>query len=331
MRSYLKAWTEFEQLQKGRQASGVSRYLRTVKMFLTWLEGNDTPLTPAGISRADVDEFLKWLFFSAGNIKNSSRANKLSAIRSFFRYLVYARVISTDPTEGIPFPKISNALPQKFSTEELRLIFSSPDISNPMGLRDKAMLLTIYGAGLRVSEVCGLTISDITDTGGYIRLNILGKGNKNRVLTLRMRPSSLLRQWITYRTSQGAKTSDLVFVRLRGGNLEGLSSVSINDILKKYAARVGIKLSDVFVHKMRTTFATDLYDAGADKCPYCKHTIPRVDIVEIMHLMGHSDPKTTMRYIAVSDKVLRKTAIPDSRFKELETEKKGGDFAEQQR
>jgi len=317
MRQYIKPWVEHEKIHKGRQPSGVERYRRTVEMFIDWLEGNGISLEPGKISRSDIDAFMKWLFYQKGNIRNSSRANKLAAVRSFFRFLVYIGVIHDDPTEGVPTPRFSPRLPQKFTTEELRYIFSMPDTNSEMGIRDLAMLMTLYGAGLRVSELCSLRMGDVIDNGGYIRLNILGKGGKSRTVTLRTNPSRVLRQWLTIRMAQGAGLDDSVFVRLHGGNLEGLSPVAVNNVLKKYASKVGIRSSDAFVHKLRATFATDLYDAGRDRCPYCGHAVEKVDIFEIMHLMGHSDPKTTMRYIAISEKVLRKTAIPDRRWREL--------------
>lgn len=316
MDTHIKHWTEFERIQKGRQPAGVERYRRTVLMFIDWLRETGISATPVSINRQHIDAFMKWLFISAGNTKNSSRANKLSALRSYFKYLVYAGVILNDPTRGVPTPKFRRAMPMIFSTEDLRQIFSMPDVSRPMGLRDKALLFTIYAAALRVSEVCNLAFENVIDSGsGYLRLSITGKGNKNRVLTLRLRPAALLRQWMTYRIAQGAQPTDPVFPRLKGGAYEGLSEVSVNAVLKKYAGKVNIRKSKVFIHKLRATCCTNLYDEG-------------IGIYELMYFMGHSDPKTTMAYIAVSDKALRKTALPDSRFKALEAHKEGDHIAE---
>lgn len=302
----LDQWTEHEIVSKGRQKSGVKRYRQSMELFISWFEGNGKSFDAGAVSRSDIDAFMKWLFYEKSNVKNSTRAAKLSALRSFFKYMIYIGAITADPTENVPTPKITAILPSKFTTEELRFIFAAPDLSKQAGIRDKAMLTTIYGAGLRVSEVCNLNISHIIDTGGYIRLNILNsKHNKSRTLTLRTNPSRFLRYWLTIRMANGAKHDDKIFTALKGNTKwQRLSSVSVNNVLKKYAVRVGINSSDAFVHKLRATFATDLYDFG-------------VGILEVMYLLGHSDPKTTMRYIAISDKVLKKTAIPDVRWKDL--------------
>ncbi len=317
IKKYLKHWTEHELVQRGRRASGVEKYRLTAEMFLRWLKNNNRSSDPEIISRSDIDEFMKWLFYEQKNISNASRANKLAAIRSLFRFLIYKGVIKGDPTAGIPSPKVVKKLPVKFTTEELRYIFSMPDLTSEMGMRDLALLLTIYGAGLRVSEACSLKMDNVIDAGGYIRLTVFGKGGKYRIITLRTNPARLLRQWLTIRMSQGASEDDQVFVRLKGGNLEGLSAVTVNNILKKYAKRVGIQSPDAFIHKLRATFATDLYDSGRDRCRHCGRAIETVDLLEIMYLLGHSDPKTTMRYIAISEKVMNKTAIPDRRWRVL--------------
>lgn len=310
---YLAPWVEHETIQRGRQASGVERYRRTVAMFISWLREKEKPLDPGKIVRADIDEYMKYLYFEAGNIKNSSRANKLSALRSYFRYLIYCGAIVRDPSRGIPTPKFQKTLPKILTTEQLRHIFSGPDETKIIGLRDKALLYTIYAAALRVGEVSGLKIENIVDHGsGGLRLNITGKGAKNRVLTIRSIPAKILRTWLTYRSTLTTDASAPVFIRIKGGMGEGLSDVTMNNILKKYAGRVGIGRSKAFVHKLRATCCTNLYDEG-------------VKIYELMYFMGHSDPKTTMSYVAVSEKALRKTAISDKRFRDFEKDTNPGE------
>ncbi|MDO8281066.1 MAG: tyrosine-type recombinase/integrase [Thermodesulfovibrionia bacterium] len=317
IKEYIKPWTDYELRIVGRQPGGVENYRRSAEFFISWCKGNGFTADPAAIVREDIENFLKDLYYKFGNIKNSSRANKLAGLRSFFRYLLSTKVIKKDPTDGIPSPRVSKTLPSKFTTEELRFIFSAVDLNKEMGIRDMAMLMTAYGAGLRVSELCDLAIEDVIDKGsGYIRLNILfAKGGKSRTLTLRTTPSNALRQWLTIRNAHKAQPGDPVFVGMKGSSGR-LSATAMNNILKKYASKMGIT-SDVFIHKVRTTFATDLYDAGRDRCTRCGHPVETVDLLEVAYLMGHSDPKTTRGYIAISDKVLRKTAIPDRRFKEL--------------
>jgi len=318
---YLHRWVEHEAIIKGKQPDGIKAYVRYVRMFFEYLTLKRRQVDSLSeIGTSDIDGFLKYLFYQKQNTKNISRATKLAALRSFFRYLIYAKFIEDDPTANIPSPRIAGHVAHKFTTHDLSSILSAIDMTTTYGLRDKAMLYTIYGAGLRVSEVCNLELRDIIDTraGGFV-VNILNsKRGRSRTVPLGVTPSKALREWIMARITQGATSSAYVFVQLKRHGFGQLSKVAANNILKKYAEKVSIADPRVFIHKLRTTWATDLYDSGTDRCRKCGHPIGRIDLVEIAVLMGHSDPKTTMRYIAISEKVLLRTTMPESRFKELE-------------
>jgi site-specific recombinase XerD len=314
--SLVTDWMEHLFIQRGRRPRGVVQYQRVVEMFFKWQAENGRAVDPGQVSQGDITTWQRALFYDQGNVKNSTRASKLSALRSFFSYLAFTGVISADPTSGIPSPKVQPGLATKFSTEELRLLFHAPDRGTAMGLRDLAILKTLYAAGLRISELVGLDLNRVQDSGGYIRLQVLGKGGKYRTMTLRTNPSRTLREWLLIRQGMELDHSAL-FVRLKGGSGR-LSQRHCLNIMKKYAAIIGIDSAEAFLHKLRATFATDLYDSGHDKCPRCGHTIQYVGLVEVQALLGHDSPETTMRYIAISDRVLQRTAIPDKRFNEIE-------------
>ena len=316
--NFISEWMEFLFIQKGQQPRGVEQYSKIVRGFFVWLPTAGFPADPLVTTRDHIDEWQKALFYDMGNVSNRSRASKLSALRSFFSWLKYRGLRRDDPTKSIPTPKISPTLPQKFSTEELRLLFAAPDVGTIMGLRDLAILKTMYAAGPRVSELVGLDLNNITDTGGYIRIHFTAtKGGKDRTVTLRRNPSRALREWIVARRGIEADHQAL-FVRLHGKVHTRMSVDSAQDVLAKYARIVGLDSAEVFAHKMRSTFASDLYDSGDDCCPRCKATIHHIDLLQVQLALGHSDPKTTVPYIAVSDRHLRRTAIPDKRFNEIE-------------
>jgi site-specific recombinase XerD len=314
MEALIFAWMEFLSIERGQRPTTVRQYEKIVRSFLTWAK---LPLNQ--VTRESVSEWMKHLYYEQANISNRSRASKLSALRSFFAWLKNTQHIAFDPTKGIPSPKVQDTLPQKFSTEELRTIFAGPARDTVMGLRDLAMLKTMYAAGTRVSELVNLDVNHLIDTGGYIRLQIQGKGGKARTVTLRKNPSSTLREWLHMRMGIEADDSAL-FIRLKGKPVSRLSTKTAETILKKHAAAIGLDDAEVFVHKMRATFATDLYDSGNDECPHCRRKITYVGPVEVAMLLGHepTDLSTVMRYIAISERVLRKTAIPDRRFNEIE-------------
>ena len=252
---------------------------------------------------------MKNLFFHGRNMKNSSRASKLSAIKSFFAFLLYDGAISSneDPAARIPSPKVTKVMPQKFSTAQLSAIFAAPDLIKPEGIRDIAILKTLYGIGPRVSEIKNVTLDDIRHAGNDLLIYIHGKGAKERVVRLRSRAADAVRQWLVIRDKFAAPGERALFVSFRPPRPgTKMSEVSFNAILKKYAAAVGIKDERVFVHKLRSTFATDLYDSG------------EVGLIEISILMGHESIETTRDYIAISEKFLRKAAISNKRWKELE-------------
>lgn len=316
--SIIGEWMEFLFIQKGHQARGVEQYAKIVRGFFGWLPAAGYPSDPHAVNRDMIGAWQRALFFDMGNVSNRSRASKLSALRSFFGWMKYAGRRRDDPTKGIPTPKIQQSLPQRFSTEELRLLFSAPDRSTLMGLRDLAVLKVLYAAGPRVSELVNLDMNNVADTGGYIRLRFVAtKGGKSRTVTMRRNPSRALREWIVARAGLDIQHPAL-FVRLHGAVHTRLSVDSAQDVLAKYARVVGIADAEVFAHKMRSTFASDLYDSGDDCCPRCKAAINRTGLLEVQLALGHNDPKTTMPYIAVSDRHLRRTAIPDKRFNEIE-------------
>lgn len=315
MRSYLNNWREHQESLLGRSAASVRTYVDNTKQFISWLETNGKNTIPKEITRADINEYLKSLYYKQ-NYVNATRSTKLSAIRSFFNFLQYEGIITNDPSKGVPSPKKVQNIPQMFTTEELSLIFSAPDLSKKVGIRDLAMLMTMYGAGLRVSEVNQLDIDSIKDSGGYIRLQIHGKGYKKRMLVLSATPSKKLREWLVVRVNIQTEIRAL-FISFHRKPTR-LSVVSLALILKKYAKMVKIPSSEVFCHKMRSTWATDLYDSGQDHCSYCNRPINKVGIMEIRILAGWNDINTAQRYIAMSDKVINKTKIPEKRWKVLE-------------
>ncbi len=309
---------DFLFIQKGHKARGVEQYAKIVRSFFHWLPGAGFPTDPCLTPQDAINEWQKALFYDQGNMSNASRASKLSALRSFFNWMQYTGLISEEPTKGVPTPKVHEHLPQKFSTEELRAIFAAPDKSTLRGLRDLAILMTLYASGPRVSELCNLDLNNVHDSGGVIRLHFVdGKGGKDRTITIRERPAKVLRAWIAARV--GLQTDhQAVFVRLHGHIYTRLSVDSAQDILKKYAGKVGIQTAEVFVHKLRSTFASDLYDSGHEECPRCGCKIHHIDLLMVQLALGHDDPKTTMPYIAISDRHLQKTSIPNQRFKEIE-------------
>ena len=313
----IEAWMEFLHVQKGHVGAGIEKYAVSVQALLAWLEKSGKSCDPTTVSRAAVEEWQKHLFYNQGNVSNRTRAGKLAALRSFFGWLVYAGHRKDNPTAGIPSPKIVQGQPHPFSTEELSKIIAAPDVTKPRGIRDLALLMILYAVGPRISELCALDTTQVVDTGGHMRVRFVGvKGGKDRTLTLRRTASQAVRNWITVRRGLPAQNQAL-FVRLSMGIHTRIGKPAAQKLLKKYAGSVGLDCADVFAHRMRATAATDYYNSGSDNCAHCGHAVRRVDLLDVQLFLGHADPKTTLSYIAVSERQLKKLAIPDSRFHEI--------------
>lgn len=312
IQTYLPGFREHYSILLGRSSLTIDRYSDTLERFQEWLisRGGAGGISVQDITQDDIEDWLKSLFFRGG-LQNASRAGKLSAVKAFFKYLVYKGVLDTNPAELIPTPKFNRPLPQKFSTQQLRLIFSGPDISTPIGVRDLAILKLLYSSGPRVDEIRNLDVDHLLHGKSDFYLHYRKtKGGEDRVIHILRNPSEALMSWLAIRENhidpENPDSARALFVSMTS-NMKGarLSVRAYNEVLKKYAALVGIKNERVFVHKMRATFATDLYDEG-------------FDILKISYIMGHRSVETTKRYIAISESALKKTAIPNRRWKELE-------------
>ncbi|MBI5189928.1 MAG: tyrosine-type recombinase/integrase [Nitrospirae bacterium] len=300
----LIAYQEYGHQVCGCSLEGVKRYCSSVIEFEAFLSARGEGIFSA--SRTDIETWLKHLFTARGN-KSSTRAVKLSAIRSFYGFLMRGGYLSGSPAEQVPSPKFQPPSPHKFTTEELALIFAGPDVQALDGIRDLALLSLMYACGPRVAEINTLDLGGLTFTAASCTALFHGKGAKERQVKMLKTPARALAAWHAVRLSEGAGPEDALFTTLIADKARRglrLSQAGINAVLKKYAVRVGIADVDAFVHKMRATFATDLYDAG-------------VGVLEIAAKMGHKDVKTTMRYIAISERSLNAAVIPEKRWRQL--------------
>lgn len=301
MYNLIDQWRRHLSDHRGYSAASVGTYARAAMQFVDWLAVEQGVASPDQVTREHVLAFMEFLFYTHHN-SNSTRSAKLSAVRSFFEYLVYAHKIAVDPTFGVPSPRIQELVPRKFTDDQLRKLFASPDQTTTQGVRDRAILVTLYASGIRMSELWGLDLGDVEDSGRSMKLTVQGKGGRQRVLLIGREPSAVLRAWMILRT--GIETpSSALFVVLRG-QPHRLGKRSIPDVLKKYASAVGIRSVDAFLHKFRATWATQLYDQG-------------VGLLEICAKAGWKDTKTAMRYITISDRALRQATIDRKQWRNL--------------
>lgn len=262
--------------EKGASSHTFQAYTRDVADFLKKRE-------PASITGEDVSSYLASLKLK--NYAPSSISRKFISLRVFFRFLIRENYLNSNCIEVFDTPKIWQEIPQILSQNEMNLLLEAPDLNNFEGMRDRAILETLYGCGLRVSEVCRLVISDVDD--GFIR--VFGKGNKERIVPVGKQALSAIDNYLVHYRDQFENSSAL-FVYKNG---KGIDRYQIWSRVKLYAKQAGIK-KNISPHTFRHSFATHLLDNGAD-------------LRVIQEMLGHESIATTDRYTHVSIEKLKKS------------------------
>jgi integrase/recombinase XerD len=273
-------------LQDGLAAASLSSYRRDLTAWAEWLERHPGKnLLAAG--RDDVEAFLAAQF--RAKAKASSINRRLSSVRRFYRLHVSQGSIATDPTLRVQAPKLPRRLPKDLSEEQIEALLDAPDTQTTLGLRDRAMLETLYATGLRVSELVGLKLAQMSLDSGVVR--VLGKGRKERMVPLGEEAIAWLGRYLsTARTELAGKAkSDAVFLTGRHGPL---TRQAFWQLVKRHGTRAGIARASLSPHVLRHAFATHLLNHGAD-----------LRVVQL--LLGHSDITTTTIYTHVARERLK--------------------------
>jgi len=265
-----------------------------VKEFSAWLEGNDNVKPAAEISRQEVEHYLEWCYYKGNS--NQTRHTKLTALGKFFRYLRYENTVKEDITANIPKPKIFSRRMQTYTKEDVLNIFKAISIETEKGLRDCCIFILASFCGLRISEIYKLRLADIIDNSGDLDIAIpedIGKKHSSRTIYLWKAPAFYIRSYLNVRISQGAKENDrfLVSYRFRRPSGRPLDAGALNEMLKKYAARAGIRKSRVTWHMFRATHANDLQHIEG-------YTLPA-----IQERLGWKDLSTAGRYLVRRERI----------------------------
>ncbi|MDA7950565.1 MAG: tyrosine recombinase XerC [Pirellulaceae bacterium] len=245
-------------------------------------------VSPAEISPRDIRDFLATLHNST--FSRSSIARKLSCLRSLFRYAQREDLVGSNPAKPVRNPKQSKKLPHFLTTEEIERLLNAPSKEEPSGLRDRAILETIYSAGIRVSEAVGMNEGDIDFSEGI--LQVRGKGRKERLAPLGSHALSALKKWLSARKLSPKEPKGIaspVFVNQRFGTR--ITDRSVRRMLDKYLKLTGLEMR-TSPHTLRHSFATHLLDNGAN-------------IRAVQELLGHSSLSTTQIYTHVTTHALK--------------------------
>jgi integrase/recombinase XerD len=263
MNKYLEMFKDYMESERNLARNTISGYVSDMEQFITFI---DKPLNR--ITASDVSSFITHLKESERVAR--SRNRKLSALRTFFRFMVRKDKMKHNPADTIEGSKVEQRLPQPIDEIDINKMIALTD-----NLRDKVMLEILYGAGIRREELVNLRVNDINFNNGFIC--VFGKGSKERYVPLHPAALDLIREHLC------TQDSEWVFEGRYGSHL---SIRQVNDIVVKYRTKVG--LHKVTPHKFRHSFATHLYNNGAE-------------LKVIQDLMGHSNPSSTQVYTKVSN------------------------------
>jgi integrase/recombinase XerD len=266
-------------MEAGLSENTLRAYRSDLLHFGQWLHTRNESLMTA--SREQVLQYLS--IFTRSGKKPRSSARLLSVLRRFYRFQVREARLATDPTSQIDSPAVGKPLPKAISEASVEQLLSAPDTRTPLGVRDRAMLETLYATGLRVSELVGLRMNQADAVAGLVR--VIGKGSKERVVPLGDEASLCIRTYVdeARQSLLRGKASDALFVTSRGA---GMTRQAFWYAVKRYALQAGIA-ADISPHTLRHAFATHLLNHGAD-------------LRSVQMLLGHSDLSTTQIYTHVA-------------------------------
>ena len=263
----------------------IDAYSRDIQRFAEFAESREIT-SPDGISRGIIASYLR--FLAELGLAASSISRNMSSLRTFWSFLVRNRYVATDPMEGLELPKQTKRIPEILTFDEIERILSAIDVSNPLGLRDRALLEFMYATGARISETIGIKATDIYHDEQFVRL--FGKGSKERLVPIAQTSLYWVERYLRDGRTQLAKPSSggYIFLNNRGGKL---SRMGIWKIVRSRTEHAGISKS-VHPHTLRHSFATHLVEGGAD-------------IRAVQEMLGHESIKTTQIYTHISREHIR--------------------------
>ena len=271
-------------LEAGLSRNTLESYRRDISQFAAWLSERDRTLQAA--CGTEVAEFVH--AFSRGHHASSQR-RLISSLRRLYQYLMARGRLAADPLAAIDRPIAPQRFPKTLSEAQVEALLNAPEVDDPLGLRDRAMLELLYATGLRVSELTGLRMFELALDMGVVR--VLGKGSKERLVPI----GELSHDWLDRYLGEarpailGKRVCDAVFVSVRGS---ALSRQMFWRIVKRYARRAGIDPARISPHVLRHAFATHLLNHGAD-------------LRAVQLLLVHSDISTTQVYTHVARERLK--------------------------
>ena len=277
----LKDYKDYLKIERGLSSNTIANYGLDIEKLIGYLEQHDAKESPLEVSRETVQNFVHDV---AKQMNPRSQARIISGLKGFFNFLIFEGYRSDNPVDLIETPKIGRKLPDTLSTEEIDELIAAIDLSHPQGERNRAMLETLYGCGLRVSELISLKLSDLFFDEGFIKVS--GKGDKQMFVPIGALNMKYLNTYIhEVRVHLAIKKEylDFVFLNRRGAKL---TRAMIFTMVKNLSEKIGLR-KNISPHTFRHSFATHLLENGAD-------------LRAIQQMLGHESITTTEVYMHVN-------------------------------
>jgi integrase/recombinase XerD len=294
MKEYIDSFLQYLRVEKGFSKNTEEAYRNDLTQLVKYVtEASSKKGEIASWDGFDRQTILAYmLYLNEQGYASTTKARKIAAAKSFFKFLIDEHKVEVNPTENIASLKVGRALPKPISVAQARRLLDEPNKgTTPESKRDKAMLELLYASGMRVSELVALNIGDVDTQGGFVRC--IGKGNKERMIPIYPRASQAAAEYISEarpKIVQHNVKEKALFLNVRG---ERLTRQGLWQILKGYAKSAGID-AEVTPHTLRHSFATHMLNGGAD-------------LRMVQELLGHANISTTQVYTHLTSEHVRST------------------------
>lgn len=295
----LEEFRTYLRLERGLTVNSVKAYSNDIMKLVAFMEENGGVVSPESVTAEMFRDFICWL--GKNGISPRTQARILSGVRSFYKNLIVAEKIDSDPTEAVQAPKIGRKLPTVLSVEEIDAMEGVFDCSRPDGMRNLAIVETLYSCGLRVSELTELRISSLHFEQGYVQVE--GKGRKERMVPIGGKAQKCIEDYLgTFRNEADvvAGNEDYLFISRLGRKL---SRIMVFNIIKEAAAAAGIE-KVISPHTLRHSFATHLVDGGAN-------------LRAVQEMLGHESIMTTEIYTHLDNSYLKSELVEHHPYKDV--------------
>ncbi len=276
---YIQQFKNYLKLERSLSENSIEAYIHDVVKLKQFIEISNSSTTPLNLQTSQIREFLEYLNKEIG-LTPFSQARILSGLKAFYKYLIFEGIIENDPTQLLEGPKLGRKLPDTLNYHEIEQLLSAIDMSTDEGMRNRAILETLYSSGLRVSELIDLKLSHVYFDIGFLR--VIGKGSKERLIPIGREALKYIKIYaneIRCHLEIKKGSENHVFLNRRGTNL---TRVMIFTIIKNLALKAGIH-KKVSPHTFRHSFATHLIEGGAD-------------LRAVQEMLGHESITTTEIY-----------------------------------